>query len=148
MLGPLLVDVDDLAVEVALLQRHLLVHAVGDLVREAAPQLRGDAQALAVDGAAEHHVPEAELGLLAAIGRLERAADQQRLGADGAPVLEARRLVDVADLLEIGAGVDDLEQAGADEVVGDHLRHLLGRLRVVADEYRAARSDAGAGWPR
>ena len=105
-------------------------------MREAAPELRRDQQALAVELLAQHGVPEAELGALAPLGRAERAADDERFGADGAPILVPRRLVDVADLLDVGAGIDDLEQPGIDQVIGGHLGQLLGELRVIADEHR------------
>ena len=63
-------------------------------------------------------------------------ADDERVGADRAPVGKARRGVDVAHLLEKRAAVERLEQARVLEVGGDDVGDVGGELGIGPEENR------------
>ena len=75
-----------------------------------------------MDLLAGQHVPEAELDADVAAAAFDLAGNQ-RLGTDGFPVLEIRRVAGVVGA-DLGGVADGAEQAGAGEIVADHLGHL------------------------
>ncbi len=96
LLGPGLVDEDDAGVEIALLAGEPLIDRVGDDVGDAAPVVGLGEELLAGELLAGEHVPQPELDLEAAVGLARDAPDHERLRVDHAPILEARRHVDIA----------------------------------------------------
>ena len=129
VLRPGLVDEDDARVEIALLAGQPLIDGVGDDVGDAARIGLVGEELLADQLLAGERVPQPELGAQPPVGLLGDAAGDQRLRVDDLPVLEARRGIGVADLLDEGALVDRREQAGALEVGGDDRRRSRRRCR-------------------
>ncbi len=131
-----LVDEHDARVEVAQLAGELLVDLVGDDVTDAAPILRAGGEALTGELPAGGDVPEAELRDDAAVGAALDIADNERVGANGAPIGKARRGVDVAHLLEKRAAVERLEEARVAEVGLHHVGDVGGELGVGPEKER------------
>jgi hypothetical protein len=116
-----------------------VVDLVRDDVRDPAPVFRRGEILLAGELLAGVDVPEAELGLEAAVALPGHASRDQRLRADGLPALELRRGVDIGDALDEGGLIDRREQPRALEIVGDDLRHAdadLGVARRARHEIR------------
>ncbi len=103
---------------------------------DAAQVLRGGGELLGRQLLLGVHVPQAELGPHLAALEKDLAGDQG-LGLDLPPVAEARRRVEIADLLDEGGRVDRREIARAPEIVGDHAIDGGARLLGAApDEER------------
>ena len=141
VLGAGLVDEHDLRVEIALLAGQALVDLVRHQMPEPAPLVLSDHEALGGELPAREHVPEAELGDDPAVRRAAGPADHQRLGVEDAPILKARRRVEIARPIDEGGAVERLEQAGALQVGRHHVRHLERELRVLAQELRDGDGD-------
>ena len=124
-------DVDDAGIEVAALAGQAGVDGVGDLVRDAPPDLVVAAIDEAVELLLGKGVPQPEAHLQAAVGLTFDQPGHQGLGVDRAPVAEAREQADVLGPLDEGVLVDRLEQARALEIGGDDLGDV-GAHRAVA----------------
>ena len=139
LLGPVLVDEHDAAVEIALLAGRAFVDLVGDDVGNPPPIFRRGLVLLAGHLLLGVHVPEAEFGFQTAVALPGHPAGHQIQRADLLPALELRRVIGIGDALDERSRIDRREQPAALEIVGDHLRHTdtdFGVAGRAGDEIR------------
>jgi hypothetical protein len=115
-------------------------------VPDAAPVLPARGEPLAGELAPGGDVPQAKLRNDAPVGTARDIADDECVGADGAPVRKARSGVDVAHLLQVRAAIERLKETRTAEVGGDHVGDVGGELGIGAEEdgngYRNRRDGA------
>ena len=112
-------DIDDLRVEIAGIAGELLIDEIGDLVRELAKRVRIGASGSGAEVTLGDHVPENEFDLKLAVTVQNRRADKKALRAERRPVGEIRLHCRRARRRDEGGAVDRLEQARAQQIVGN-----------------------------
>ena len=134
MLGrPGLVDEDDARIEETAFSGNPGEDRIGYDMRDAARIIGVSHILLACDLLAGGDVPEAKLGLQAAVRAAPAASRHDELSVERAPGIHVRRNVRIGDLLDEGFRIDRRQKGRAAEIIGDD----AGRLRAgggVADE--------------
>ena len=141
-------NIDNAGIKIAIFPRDTLVNRVGDDVGNTPPVLWrgfiGQPRHLAL----AENIPQAEFHTELAIAQRFNLADDKRLAVQHAPIAKAWLHLQAGNILHERSRINNAEQAGAGEVVIDHLHNIAAHFSSLRCPAREIRNRNGDGFDR